>query len=474
MDRSSSNRVRRALAFGALSSVLALAPAGCFFPEFTFNDDTGGGGTGATSTGGGGSGGTTTSTSATGATGGGGTGGTGGMTTSMMTGGGGVGGTGGMPTGGGGTGGSTMTTTTTDTMTTSTTTTETMPPLENCVNGVDDDGDTNIDCKDTECADHSCVSSIPNGWTGPFLLYEGTAASDPGCTEDFPMEAYLGFFNLNAPPPTCAACSCGSPQGEVCTPPSQINIFDAPCGGTPTTQRPLLMPVGWTGTCSSAIDPMTGMGYYWGGSSTCEMGETPPCNSDCGPNNNEACNVSITAAAPTVQGGFCSATGGQATVVPAKWDGFARACGGAVLTGKGCAINQTCLPKPEAPYVGGLCIKKSGNVNCPAGMFNTKHLFFDDFTDSRTCTGCQCGAPAGSTCAGDIATHSDSIVNQCLAPVVTFQAGACANLAGNPAAGNSKFTVTTPPTGGSCAASGGAPSGVAVGTFPQTFCCVGN
>lgn len=460
MDRSGSMKsVRTLLALGALSATAALAP-GCFFPEFTFNEDTGGGGMTTSTTGGGGSGGTTTTA---------GGGGAGGMTTSMTAGGGGAGGTGGVMTGGGGTGGTGGMTTTSTTGgggtggTTMTTTTTTMPPLEDCENGVDDDGDADIDCKDADCADHACVSSIPNGWTGYFLLYEGTAAGDPGCTEDFPTESYAGFFDLDAPPATCGACSCGAPQGETCVPPPVINVLDQPCGTGPTNIRPLFMPSGWTGTCASAIDPMQGTGYYWGG------GETT-----CGPNDTDPCNVSVTADLPSVQGGTCAASGGQATITPAKWNGFARACGGPALTGKGCAINQTCLSKPQAPYVGGLCIKKAGNVNCPAGMFNTKHVYFDDFTDSRMCSSCQCGASTGGTCAGTISTHADSFLNQCLSPVATFPAGTCMDLVGNPAAGNSKFTVTTPPSGGACAPSGGVASGIAVGTFPQTFCCIDN
>ncbi len=453
--------MRTAFAFGALTAVALVAPAGCFFPEFTFNGDGGGGSTSTTTDGGGGSGGTTASTTAT-------TGGTGGMTTSMMTGGGGAGGTGGMTggggsggmmTGGGGAGGSTMTTTTTDTMTT-TTTTSTMPPVENCVNGVDDDGDVNIDCKDTECADHSCVSSIPNGWTGYFMLYEGTAVNDPGCTEDFPMEAYVGNFNLNAPPAECAACGCSAPQGEVCTPPGVINVFDAQCGGSPFFGYMLPMPAGWSGACQHPV--VNGQSVHL------------PSLTDCGADMLQPCALSVTSPAPTVNGGFCTSSGGQATVTPATWGGFARACGGPVVTGKGCNINQTCLPTPAAPYVGGLCIRKAGSVNCPAGMFNTKHLYFDDYTDSRMCSGCSCGADTGATCAGDVTMHSDTIINTCSSPQATFPAGGCANLMNNPVMGSAKFTVTTPPTGGSCAPSGGVASGVAVGTFPQTFCCIGN
>ncbi|MEZ4299416.1 MAG: hypothetical protein R3B70_30980 [Polyangiaceae bacterium] len=447
-----------ALRLTVLGALLALAPAGCFFPEFTFEE---GGAGGTTSSGGGGTGGTTSTTTSmtTGGTGGSTTsmGGTGGSTTSMggtggMTGG--TGGIGGM-TGGGGMGGTTTTSDTTSTMET----TSSMPPLENCQNGIDDDGDGAADCMDSDCMDFSCVPAVPNTWSGYFLLYEGSPVGDPGCTEQFPMDSYVGNFNLNAPAATCAACACGSPSGEVCTPPSLIVGLDVPCGGTPSLLSQLFMPGGWGAVCTTAQDAS---GPYY----------SPAGLTICGPGGDQPCHQAITADAPTVSGGFCTPSGGMATVTPATWDGFGHACSGATLTGKGCAIGQTCLPKPADPYIGGLCIKKAGVQNCPAGQFSQKHVFFDDFTDSRTCTGCNCGIPTGSTCAGNITTHADSVQNQCLSPVATFPAGTCQNLTGNPAIGNSKFTVTSPPAGGSCTPGGGMPSGTAVGTFPQTFCCM--
>jgi len=247
-------------------------------------------------------------------------------------------------------------------------------------------------------------------------------------------------------------------MGEICDPPDLINALDVPCGGTPTENHPILLPAGWS-ACTSADDGM-GPYYFPAGLLVCGADDTQPCH------------LSLSAEAPTVQSGFCNPSGGQATVTPAKWDGYGRACGGALTTGKGCNINQICLPKPPIPYVPGVCIKRPGDFNCPAGLFDTKHIFYDDFTDSRTCTGCQCGGSAGATCAGNLSVYADSTQNQCLSPVSTFAAGTCADINGNPAVGNSKFTVTSPPSGGSCPPSGAMPSGAATKTFPQTFCCI--
>ncbi len=455
--------LRSGVKLGLLATVAIAMPA-CFFPDFTFNDSAGGGTT--TSTAGGGTGGTggtggghtTTSTTGGGGdttsstTGGGGTGGT----TTTTTGGGGTGGV----TGGGGTGGTTTTTTGgggAGGMTTTSTTT-TMPPLEDCQNGMDDDGDTLIDCKDTaDCADYACVNSIPNGWAGYFQLYEGTVAGDPGCSVGFPMDAYSGNFNLNAPAANCSDCLCGNAQGQVCDPPDLINVLDAPCGSSPTQILPLTMPFGWSG-CTSPVN--VNGGYYY-----------PAGLLVCGPDSLQPCAVAVSADVPTVTGGSCVSSGGGGMVPPAVWDGFAHACNGAITTGKGCNLGQTCLPKPKAPNTAAICIKRSGDFNCPAGQFNTKHVFYDDFTDSRACSACSCDAPSGGTCAGNLTVYADTFNNSCTSPDATFAAGACANLSGNPAVGPAKFTQTMAPAGGTCSPIGGQPVGIATKTFPQTFCC---
>lgn len=451
--------LRTSFGLGLAIAGAVITPA-CFFPDFSFNETGGTGGATTTSIAGGGTGGTTTSHT-TGGT----TGGTGGTTTTSMGGtttGGTGGATGGTTSSGGGgaTGGSTTGGTGGMTTTSSSSSTMTMPPVEDCSNGVDDDGDSLIDCKDTaDCADFTCVSSVPAGWTGYFQIFQGLPADDPGCSPEYPNDAYAGNFNLNAPPANCNACLCGMPQGETCSPPSTINVLDCACGGTPTVPLPLTMPNGWTGTCASALDGM-GQGYYY------------PGNSNCGPDMAQPCNQAVTAPAPTVTGGFCASSGGGGMVPMAHWDGFARACNGASTMGAGCNLSQKCLPKPKSPYSALICIKRAGDFNCPAGQFSQKQVFYDDFTDSRACSACSCDAPSGSTCAGNISIYSDTFLNACSIPAATFPAGGCAFLSANPPAGNSKFAQTQAPNGGSCAPIGGQPVGQATKTFPQTFCCM--
>src|SRR5262245_29388782 len=45
---------------------------------------------------------------------------------------------------------------------------------ENCQNGLDDDGDGNIDCADPKCPGFQCATAAPAGWSGPGPLWIGS------------------------------------------------------------------------------------------------------------------------------------------------------------------------------------------------------------------------------------------------------------------------------------------------------------
>ena len=431
MRRNSGNA---GLWLGLLAFAGVVVPA-CFYPDYSFNEaePTGAGGDTASGT-------TTASTMTTGGAGGvGGTGSTGG-----------AGGTGGngttsSATGGGGTGGD-------------------IGP-EDCLNGTDDNGDGDIDCADALCGDFSCVSAVPATWTGHFVLFDGPPGMDPDCPESFPgtTNGFLGNGSLVAPAALCSACTCGGPTGQTCNTPTEVMVLDAAlnvncgeavpnsinCGGALTLGPP-------NGTCF--ID------FILPGVSTCGPGSGMMCDMGSSP-----CNAATLADAPTVTGGTCAVGGGVATVPNASWMNLGRGCGDPAAAGQGCNGTQVCLPKPDAPYESGVCISKLGDNACPPGAFAEKHLFYQEFTDTRGCTGCSCGNPSGSTCAATVQLYSDNLCNN---ETASFVAGGCDNLTGNPDVRGRRLTTTQPPTGGSCAAAGGQPTGGTTPTMATTFCCI--
>jgi hypothetical protein len=71
-----------------------------------------------------------------------------------------------------------------------------------------------------------------------------------------------------------------------------------------------------------------------------------------------------------------------------------------------------------------------------------------------------------------MSVYSDNTTNTCTTLATTFNAGGCGDLVGNPAVYSRKATVTQAPSGGTCPASGGQPTGSIMPSDPTTFCCV--
>ncbi len=230
-----------------------------------------------------------------------------------------------------------------------------------------------------------------------------------------------------------------------------VQVSNKPCGQQPVFVGLLEAPANWDGTCY-------GTQGYLGGQVSC---------------GGAACNVSISTNAPVVSGGLCAASGGQAAVDPLTFAISAKACGGPV-TGAGCSATQACVPRPAGGFESGVCIGKVGDDVCPA-PFDVKFSFTDPAAavDDRDCSACACDAPSGSTCTVGVSVYSDQTTSTCNTLVASFQAGNCANIAGNPGVFSKKLTVVQPPAGGSCAITAG--GGLATGSVtlgqPTTICC---
>ncbi|EYF02820.1 hypothetical protein [Chondromyces apiculatus] len=336
---------------------------------------------------------------------------------------------------------------------------------EDCTNGVDDDNDGLADCADPKCTEVSCVSAVPEGWTGYFALYNGAPAGDPGCPSTFPVPSYQGTDGITAAPATCT-CSCSAPTWTPgCAPIESITLStgDAACAADTNCTGSFQIPAGWDGTCY-------GQGYFPGGQLTCG----PNAEMSCSVNTGDPCSVSVRASRIAATGtGSCQPQLAPVQRPDPSWDLLGVACGGAPTTGVGCNVGQTCMPKTADPYESGLCISKTGNNACPAGPFTQKHVYYGGVDDSRDCLNdCSCAPAANGSCPATVSLYSDPGANSCVTLVTSFPAGTCMNIAGNPTLAGR--TVSTPgaPTGGTCPASGGTPNGTATPIEPTTICCI--
>jgi hypothetical protein len=225
-----------------------------------------------------------------------------------------------------------------------------VPVAEVCDNGVDDDGDNQIDCADSQCTTHVCAPNAPAGWTGPVAVRDDVTSANPACAGPYLNNPWKGGRQVTCPAHTCGTCTCGAPPGVGCTTPTVTHWGqnDVTCTGKPITSFPA--------PGCQAVD-----GHFMTDGTT----PTGPgsCTGQRGPDNKPA---------PT----------------------FARtglACSGATAGG-GCAGGQ-CLPVPGAPLEGKLCVYRAGDHPCPAGYTANRRVYHQDITDGRTCTTCTCGPP---------------------------------------------------------------------------------
>jgi hypothetical protein len=415
----------------SLALVLGAAFGGCSFPDHTFIEDNQFYGTGAVGA----------SSGSAGASGAGGSAGEGG---------GGTGGIGGGGTGGGGTGGT--------------------PGVEDCLNGLDDDGDGKIDCEDPDCQPtHTCVPPVPSGWQGPVAVYDGSGAS-PDCFESGGYPSIVVTANASFSPGTasCPTCACGSPTGASCA--VDVFVYSNPdCTGTswgppatPTDPNPPTQTFTATGSCAFLPN-------------LCQ----PPTPAGAG-----FTNLRVT--------GTCQAqTQGQKEIPAPTWAASVRACGDVSLSGKGCGTsNSACVPKPASPFKGSPCIHQTGDVACPSGAYSKKTVYYQSFTDSRDCSPCACGTNlSGASCTNatlklytnDSCSANEQTLNStntCVAlavdadPLTSYQP--CVNIGGNGIADTRAgiFTGTPSASGAQCPATGGVLTGQAAASQPVTFCCL--
>jgi hypothetical protein len=296
--------------------------------------------------------------------------------------------------------------------------------VEDCANGKDDDGDGKADCADPKCdAGFTCAPTAPDTWSGPGWLYDGATAGAPSCGGATGDTQYEGHRDLVVAPALCGPCSCGDAKG------------------------------------SCDLAPITGYGTPACSGGDSSVGQGPPGQCRETPGNQAE---SYKANAPTLKSASCTPNKVVVSRPAAEWDTKGVVCGVAPSTAIGCVGGAVCAPRALAPFGAALCVWKAGDAQCPAA-FPEKHSFYDGATDGRDCTACECG-PASATCAAVTHVFANNCNQQEIAAVPNDGTCVAANNAGR-----MKVEVTV---SGSCAASGGQPTGALTeGPSTTTVCC---
>jgi hypothetical protein len=266
----------------------------------------------------------------------------------------------------------------------------------------------------------TCAANAPLGWMGPVALYVG-AGPAPSCDADA-ASLFTGGDPI-APAATCTGCSCGASSVSCADP--VVTLFDDP-------------------SCSTGGSKVT-------------------ASTSCSP----ILAAAATVAAP-VATGSCAPSGGVATLAPVTWTTVARAC--PVSPSGSCPGGDLCVPGQPAST--SVCVMQSGSATaCPPGYTSGPQIFYTGVDDTRGCSACACGAATNAACT--IASPAvDGYIEGCMVTPEVMLAAPTASCTSLEASVFLELVATPMPgAAGTCAASGGGPTGSAAPTGAASFCC---
>lgn len=293
-----------------------------------------------------------------------------------------------------------------------------------------------------------CAPGQPNGFDYAALVWFGPKSDAPGCPADAASLAYEGYADLDAPI-DCGTCTCELPTGS-CRLPESMTANAAACAqnGTSTPHTPFDPSAGWDGTC--------------------DTNQSIPSGKLC---SGIKCVQSLSIGALGVNEVGCVPSQ-PPMQSPPVWKSFVRAC--RRVPHEPCGTSTgVCTAEPPVGSGFRVCVFTKGDYDCPSfSPYSEKHVLYDAYEDTRSCSSCMCGAPTGGSCSSTISIYADGA---CSTPVytttVTSAGPNCHDVpAGTPLGSKS----ATPPTyaPGACAPSGGEPQGAATPTHPSTYCCL--
>lgn len=227
---------------------------------------------------------------------------------------------------------------------------------EICDDGIDNDCNGEIDCRDGSCSQGFRCADVPAGWTAVAFASATTPACAPS-TAGTDLEVAAGDGTA------ACACTCAGAGGSCATGNFTVTLSaEATCGiGTTTGVVPK------SGNCVALGVSINVQSY---GRIAPVVGPT-----SCTPT-------------PAVSGAL---TAGRLCQAP--------------RSGAGCDADEVCAPRAANGFE--TCITKPGKNVCPPG-FSKRSTAGTSAVDARTCTGCTCGAPTACV-GGKVSLYGNSM-----------------------------------------------------------------
>jgi len=294
----------------------------------------------------------------------------------------------------------------------------------------------------------SCDACARDAQT-PFEGLSAYAFGKPGevapCPDVAPLVGFEGFADLTVDPHACPSCWC-SPAG--CALPEGMYASAAKCPGDGAASLPFgPADGGWEGTCSNEAPIAAGL--------QCE---------------GVACVQSLSIPAMTVEP--CQPLSQGAASLPTPvWGTMVRECLLGPLSGEGCETGEVCTPK--LPDSLSLCLFLKGDdpaYQCPED-YERRVVVYAGVADERACEPCACGDAQGAECGAFLSAFANDACGSLIATVITTsEEPACVDVPSGSAVGSASASVVVDKPG-TCAQSGGQPSGAIEPVGPVTLCC---
>jgi hypothetical protein len=314
-------------------------------------------------------------------------------------------------------------------------------PVEDCLDGIDNDDDDLIDCADSACEpDYECVPlpPVPTDWQGYFIVDSTTypASSTQPCVDASQPQV---LFGGPAGAAQCAACACGDPAGASCT--------------YPTMSR-------WKNQtdCAGLADDL-----FAPGNDSCYQFPTN-CGESC--DNDQRLRLvtqSALSGNPT-----CAPMGGTPTVSP-LWTHEHHVCALSASGGGGCDSGQACASTGTS--FGGACVRRDGIHGCPSG-FPIPLTTYNDASDDRGCSTCSCAAGSVTCSGGAFTVYGDTTCQGGSDPELTVSGTTCESARSQLDQWGGSYRAVAGTMSGTCAAQGGQPTGSVAPSGAVTFCCI--
>jgi hypothetical protein len=290
-------------------------------------------------------------------------------------------------------------------------------------------------------APYTCAPRVPNGWSGPALVWTAPSGEQPpACPTDY-KSIDLGASLTGGSADTCG-CTC-VPSNESCVVTMTFH---------PDTQCNSQCFVSDGGVAAISVTPLPDGGCTQVPSNLCGSG----------------------GAASTTDPSYSATCTPQATKTPGSapaWMTSARLCSWTVDAGGRCNVPDAgCIVGPTTGFGPAACIFQLGDMlTCPTAYPNSRGVFFE-LTDTRDCSPCTCNGPDGGTCSGEIAAYGD---NACAGLAWTdFGLGSCQGhlaLVPDPGSVIGIYAITS----ATCSvASVSQPQGGVTPTNATTVCCL--